>query len=51
MATTIRRLAAAGGVSVATASRALKGSDAVIASTKQLVLLAAAELDYTPSRL
>lgn len=51
MATTVRRLAAAGGVSVATASRALKGSDAVIASTKQRVLRAAAELDYTPSRL
>ena len=51
MATTIRQVAAAAGVSVATASRALSGSDAVVPSTKARVLRVASDLDYTPSRL
>lgn len=51
MATTIRQVAAAAGVSIATASRALSGSSMVIDATKQRVLQVAAELDYTPSRL
>jgi LacI family transcriptional regulator len=51
MATTIRQVAAAAGVSVATASRALSGSDAVIEATRQRVLAVARGLDYTPSRL
>lgn len=51
MATTIRQLAAAAGVSIATASRALSGSDAVIPATRERVLRVASELDYTPSRL
>lgn len=51
MATTIRQVATAAGVSVATASRALSGSDAVVASTKERVRRVAEELDYTPSRL
>ncbi|MCX7523170.1 LacI family DNA-binding transcriptional regulator [Microbacterium sp. STN6] len=51
MATTIRQVAAAAGVSIATASRALSGSDAVVASTKQRVLEVAQRLDYLPSRL
>lgn len=49
--TTIRHVAAAAGVSVATASRALSGSSAVIEPTRQRVLRVAAELDYTVSRL
>lgn len=51
MATTIRQVAAAAGVSVATASRALSGSTAVIDATRQRVLAVARSLDYTPSRL
>lgn len=51
MNTTIRHLAAAAGVSVATASRAMSGSPAVVEATRQRVLQAAAQLDYTPSRL
>lgn len=51
MATTIRQVAAEAGVSVATASRALSGSDAVVPATKARVLRVASELDYTPSRL
>ncbi|WP_022886633.1 LacI family DNA-binding transcriptional regulator [Glaciibacter superstes] len=51
MATTIRQVATAAGVSVATASRALSGSAAVVASTKERVCRVAEELDYTPSRL
>lgn len=51
IATTIRQVAAAAGVSIATASRALSGSDAVVDATKSRVLQVAADLDYTPSRL
>jgi LacI family transcriptional regulator len=51
MATTIRQVAAAAGVSIATASRALSGSDAVVPATKARVLRVASDLDYTPSRL
>ena len=51
MATTIRQVAEAAGVSIATASRALSGSDAVVPATKDRVLRVAAALDYTPSRL
>lgn len=49
--TTIRQVAAAAGVSVATASRALSGSPSVIEPTRQRVLGAAAALDFTVSRL
>ena len=51
MATTIRQVAAEAGVSIATASRALGGSTAVVDATRQRVLAVAAALDYTPSRL
>lgn len=51
MATTIRQVAAAAGVSIATASRALSGSDAVVPATMARVLRVASDLDYTPSRL
>lgn len=51
VATTIRNVAAAAGVSVATASRALSGSPAVVDSTRRRVIQAAIALDYTPSRL
>lgn len=51
MTTTIRQVAAAAGVSVATASRALSGSTVVVEGTRQRVLQVAAALDYTPSRL
>ncbi|MCU1543712.1 MAG: hypothetical protein JWM50_1577 [Microbacteriaceae bacterium] len=51
MATTIRQVAAEAGVSIATASRALGGSTAVVEATRQRVLGVAARLDYTPSRL
>ena len=49
--TTIRQVAAAAGVSVATASRALSGSPSVIEPTRQRVLDVAAALDFTVSRL
>ncbi|MEO9014424.1 MAG: LacI family DNA-binding transcriptional regulator [Terrimesophilobacter sp.] len=49
--TTIRQVAAAAGVSVATASRALSGSPSVIETTRQRVLDVAAALDFTVSRL
>jgi LacI family transcriptional regulator len=49
--TTIRHVAAIAGVSIATASRALSDSPLVTESTKERVVRAAAELDYTPSRL
>ncbi len=51
MSTTMRQVAAAAGVSVATASRALSGSSLVVDATRQRVLRVAAELDFTPSRL
>jgi LacI family transcriptional regulator len=51
LSTTIRQVAAAAGVSIATASRALSGSSAVIEDTRRRVLQVATELDYTPSRL
>jgi DNA-binding LacI/PurR family transcriptional regulator len=51
MATTIRHVAAAAGVSVATASRALSGSHAVVPATSERVHRVASELGYTPSRL
>lgn len=51
MGTTIRDVAAAAGVSVATASRALSGSSAVVQETKDRVLDAAERLAYTPSRV
>jgi LacI family transcriptional regulator len=51
MATTIRQVAAEAGVSIATASRALGGSTAVVEATRQRVLGVAAALNYTPSRL
>ncbi|TFB68197.1 LacI family transcriptional regulator [Cryobacterium glaciale] len=51
MTTTIRQVAAAAGVSLATASRALSGSPAVVESTRKRVQHAAAELDYNPNRL
>ncbi|WP_346232945.1 LacI family DNA-binding transcriptional regulator [Parafrigoribacterium mesophilum] len=49
--TTIRHVAAIAGVSIATASRALSDSPLVTEPTKQRVIRAAAELDYTPSRV
>lgn len=51
MTTTIRQVAAAAGVSVATASRSLSGSSAVVPATRERVLQVAAELEFTPSRL
>lgn len=51
MPTTIRQVATAAGVSIATASRALNGSDAVVAATRDRVLEVASALHYTPSRL
>jgi LacI family transcriptional regulator len=51
VATTIRQVAEAAGVSVATASRALSGSTAVVSATRDRVLETARRLDYTPSRL
>ncbi|MCU1425519.1 MAG: LacI family transcriptional regulator [Microbacteriaceae bacterium] len=51
MATTIRQVAAEAGVSIATASRALGGSSAVVEATRERVLGVAAALNYTPSRL
>lgn len=51
MDATMRQVASAAGVSLATASRALNGSDAVVPATREHVLRVAAELDYTPNRL
>lgn len=51
MATTIKQVATAAGVSVATASRALSGSNIVVEATIRRVHAAAAELQFTPSRL
>jgi LacI family transcriptional regulator len=51
VATTIRHVAVAAGVSTATASRALNGSKAVIDATRQRVLRVATELGYNPSRV
>jgi LacI family transcriptional regulator len=49
MATTIKDVARAAGVSVATVSRALNGAENVTAETRQRVQAAAAELRFTPS--
>ena len=51
MTTTIRQVAALAGVSLATASRALSGSPAVVEATRRRVQQAAVDLDYNPSRL
>lgn len=51
VATTIRQVATAAGVSVATVSRALSGSTAVVPETRNRVLRVAAGLEYSPSRL
>ncbi|QDP96369.1 LacI family transcriptional regulator [Microlunatus elymi] len=50
MATTLREVAAAAGVSMATASRALAGSPTVAAGTRDRVRRAATELGYQPNR-
>lgn len=49
MPTTIRDVARAAGVSVATVSRAMNGADNVLPQTKQRVLDAARDLRFTPS--
>lgn len=49
MATTIKDVARAAGVSVATVSRALNGADNVTADTRRKVQAAAADLRFTPS--
>lgn len=49
MATTIKDVARAAGVSVATVSRALNGAENVTAETRQRVQSAATELRFTPS--
>ncbi|UFU07850.1 LacI family DNA-binding transcriptional regulator [Ruania halotolerans] len=48
--TTLREVAAAAGVSMATVSRALAGSTIVAAGTRERVRRIAAELDYQPNR-
>jgi LacI family transcriptional regulator len=48
---TIYQVAQAAGVSIATVSRALRGSDLVTEQTRERVLAAARELQFTPSRL
>ncbi|GAA1732805.1 LacI family DNA-binding transcriptional regulator [Brachybacterium phenoliresistens] len=50
MATTLRDVAARAGVSVATASRALQGSERIGEATRERVRAAAAALAYTPNR-
>jgi LacI family transcriptional regulator len=49
MRATIRDVAQAAGVSVATVSRALNGADNVLPDTRQRILEAARELRFTPS--
>lgn len=49
MPTTIRDVARAAGVSVATVSRAMNGADNVLPQTKQRILDAARDLRFTPS--
>ena len=51
MATTIRDVATAAGVSTATASRALNGSEVVVDATRKRVVRVATELGYNPSRV
>jgi LacI family transcriptional regulator len=48
---TIRDVATAAGVSIATVSRVLRGRDVVAASTRDRVLTAIEALQFTPSRL
>ena len=48
---TIYQVATQAGVSIATVSRALNGSDTVAESTRKRVLIAAKELKFRPSRL
>jgi LacI family transcriptional regulator len=48
---TIRDVATAAGVSIATVSRVLRGRDVVAAETRDRVLSAVEELRFTPSRL
>jgi LacI family transcriptional regulator len=48
---TIRDVATAAGVSIATVSRVLRGRDVVAATTRDRVLSAIEELRFTPSRL
>jgi LacI family transcriptional regulator len=49
MPATIKDVARAAGVSVATVSRALNGADNVLPGTRQRILDAARELRFTPS--